>query len=89
MQIRHDTARGMGYAGPANGLLDADTNLNYGVAYLANAFRVAGGDERRAVQLYAGGYYYEAKRRGLLADLRKANTGGDLQAAGSVLPPSE
>jgi len=32
-----------------------------------------------------GGYYYEAKRRGLLADLRKANKGGDLQAAGSVL----
>ena len=28
MQIRHDTARGMGYKGNANGLLDAETNLD-------------------------------------------------------------
>jgi hypothetical protein len=29
MQIRHGTARGMGYSGSAAGLLDADTNLSY------------------------------------------------------------
>ena len=34
MQIRYDTARGMGYAGPASGLLDANTNLTYAVPYL-------------------------------------------------------
>jgi soluble lytic murein transglycosylase-like protein len=65
MQIRHATARGMGYAGPASGLLDADTNLTYAVAYLANAYRVAGGNADRAVRLYSTGYYYEAKRRGM------------------------
>jgi soluble lytic murein transglycosylase-like protein len=72
MQIRHDTACSMGYQGPPSGLLDADTNLTYAVAYLANAWRVAGGDERRAVRLYASGYYLEAKRRGLLGEIHPA-----------------
>jgi soluble lytic murein transglycosylase-like protein len=72
MQIRHDTAQSMGYRGPASGLLDADTNMTYAVAYLANAFRIAKGDERKAVRLYAGGYYYEAKRQGLLSQIHPA-----------------
>lgn len=72
MQIRHATARGMGYSGPASGLLDVETNLTYAVPYLANAYRVAGGNEDRAVALYAGGYYYVAKRKGLLKTLRTA-----------------
>ncbi len=72
MQIRYDTARGMGYQGPAKGLLDADTNLKYAVAYLANAYVVAGHDEDRAIALYAGGYYYEARRKGLLDRLTVA-----------------
>ncbi|GLI94476.1 lytic transglycosylase domain-containing protein [Methylocystis echinoides] len=71
MQIRHDTAKGMGYSGPAHGLLDADTNLTYAVPYLANAYKLSGGNESRAIQLYAGGYYYEAKRRGMLSLLHK------------------
>jgi soluble lytic murein transglycosylase-like protein len=70
MQIRYATARGMGYTGPASGLLDANTNMTYAVAYLANAYKVAGGNPDRAVALYAGGYYYEAKRKGLLRALR-------------------
>ena len=70
MQIRFATARGMGYTGSASGLLDANTNLTYAVPYLANAYRVAGGDHARAVTLYAGGYYYVAKRKGLLKELR-------------------
>ncbi|MDQ0474479.1 soluble lytic murein transglycosylase-like protein [Labrys wisconsinensis] len=72
MQMRLDTARGMGYRGPAPGLLDADINLTYGVAYLANAWRVARGNESRAVALYSGGYYYEAKRKGMLGELLKS-----------------
>lgn len=66
MQIRHDTAAHMGYHGPANGLLDAQTNLTYAVPYLANAYKLSGGNESRAIKLYAGGYYHEAKRRGML-----------------------
>ena len=66
MQIKHATARGMGYAGPATGLLDADTNLKYAVKYLRGAWLVADGNEDRADRLYQTGYYYHAKRRGML-----------------------
>jgi len=66
MQIRLDTARGMGYRGAGRGLLDPDTNLKYAVAYLANAYEVAGRDENRALALYAAGYYYEARRKHML-----------------------
>jgi soluble lytic murein transglycosylase-like protein len=65
IQIRHATARGLGYQGSARGLLDAETNLTYGVRYLAGAYRVAGGDARRADWLYRTGYYYAAKRKGM------------------------
>jgi soluble lytic murein transglycosylase-like protein len=84
MQIRYATARGMGYAGPASGLLDANTNLTYAVPYLANAYRVAGGNPDRAVSLYAGGYYYEAKRKGMLRALRTGAS--DPVSTGSVSP---
>lgn len=72
MQISHATARGIGYRGPAQGLLDPSTNLRYGMAYLGNAYRVAGGDQSRAVRLYASGYYFEAKRKGMLGQMRQA-----------------
>lgn len=66
MQIKLATARGVGYTGSAQGLLDPDTNLTYAVKYLAGAYRAAGGNHNRAVAYYAGGYYYAAKRQGLL-----------------------
>jgi soluble lytic murein transglycosylase-like protein len=56
MQIRLGTARSMGYSGSAEGLLDANTNMTYAVRYLAGAYRAAGGNESRAVALYARGY---------------------------------
>jgi soluble lytic murein transglycosylase-like protein len=65
MQIKHATARGMGYSGGPSGLLDAETNLTYAVKYLAGAYRTAGGNQDRAVSYYASGYYYAAKRQGL------------------------
>jgi soluble lytic murein transglycosylase-like protein len=64
MQIRLGTARAMGYTGSAAGLLDPQTNMTYAVRYLAGAYRAAGGNESRAVALYARGYYAEAKTRG-------------------------
>jgi soluble lytic murein transglycosylase-like protein len=73
MQIKHATARGLGYGGTAAGLLDAETNLTYAVKYLAGAYRLADGSFDRAVQHYARGYYYEAKRRNSRVALRSRN----------------
>jgi len=68
MQIHPNTARGMGYQGSPEGLLDAETNLIYAGRYLRGAWLVSGGDEEAAVMWYARGYYYEAKRLGLLEE---------------------
>lgn len=68
MQILPQTARTMGYRGSAAGLLNADTNLQYGVKYLRGAYLVADGNHDRAVSWYSRGYYYEAKRKGLLKE---------------------
>ena len=68
MQMSAATARGMGYRGSAQGLLDAETNLNYGVKYLRGAYLVAGGNHDAAVKWYSRGYYHEAKRKGLLKE---------------------
>jgi soluble lytic murein transglycosylase-like protein len=66
MQIKHATARGMGYDGPAKGLFDAETNLKYAVKYLRGAWLVAEGNAKKADWLYQTGYYFDAKRKGLL-----------------------
>ena len=65
MQIKLATARGLGYTGDAEGLRDPDTNLTYGVKYLAGAYRAANGDHDRAMHYYAAGYYLVAKRQRL------------------------
>ena len=65
MQIKLATARGVGYKGDAEGLRDPDTNLAYGVKYLAGAWRAAKGDHDRAVHYYASGYYQVAKAQRL------------------------
>lgn len=66
MQVLPQTARTMGYDGPPEGLLDAETNLKYAGRYLRGAYITAGGDHDLAVRYYARGYYYDAKRQGLL-----------------------
>jgi len=68
MQIHPTTARTMGHRGPASELLDAETNLKYAVKYLRGAWMVSDGSYDAAVGWYARGYYYEAKRRGLLEE---------------------
>lgn len=68
MQIKPATARSMGYKGTARGLLDAETNLKYSVKYLRGAYLVADGNHDRADRLYQSGYYYHAKRKGLLEE---------------------
>ncbi|KUF12684.1 transglycosylase SLT domain-containing protein [Pseudoponticoccus marisrubri] len=67
-QILPQTARTMGFRGAPNDLLDAETNLKYALKYLKGAYLVAGGDHDDAIKWYARGYYYEAKRKGLLVE---------------------
>ncbi|MBC7132954.1 MAG: lytic transglycosylase domain-containing protein [Roseovarius sp.] len=68
LQILPQTARTMGHDGPPEELLDAGTNLRYGVKYLRGAWIVSGGDPDAAIMWYARGYYYEARRKGLLVE---------------------
>lgn len=68
LQILPQTARTMGHRGPPEELLDAETNLKYAVKYLRGAYLVADGDPDDAIGWYARGYYYEAKRKGLLVE---------------------
>jgi soluble lytic murein transglycosylase-like protein len=66
MQIKYATAKSMGFEGPAEGLFDAETNIKYAGKYLRGAWMVADDKNDGAVRLYAAGYYYHAKRKGLL-----------------------
>lgn len=66
MQIKYSTAKSMGYTGPASGLFDAETNLKYAIKYLKGAWLVAEKSHDGAVSHYSRGFYYDAKRKGML-----------------------
>ena len=68
LQILPATARSMGFRGKPADLLDADTNLEFAVKYLRGAWLLSDGDHATAIRWYARGYYYEAKRRGMLVE---------------------
>jgi soluble lytic murein transglycosylase-like protein len=55
-QINVRTAQSLGYQGPAAGLFDAETNLRYGLKYLATAYRLAGGDTCGTILRYQFGH---------------------------------
>jgi soluble lytic murein transglycosylase-like protein len=74
MQIKYATARAMGYRGDARGLLDPVVNLTYAVPYLANAYRLADGNEEHAEVLFSSGYYYVAKHKKMQGLLRTASS---------------
>ena len=73
MQIKLATARGLGYTGDAAGLRDPDTNLAYGIKYLAGAWRAANSNHARAMHYYASGYYYVAKRQRMESSIKKVH----------------
>jgi soluble lytic murein transglycosylase-like protein len=95
MQIKLATARGLGYTGDAEGLRDPETNINYGVKYLAGAYRTANGDHDRAVHYYAAGYYEAAKHwrheHATRAEpvLASAESAKPKQVAASAKPPAK
>jgi soluble lytic murein transglycosylase-like protein len=55
-QINVRTAQALGYQGSAAGLLDAETNLRYGLKYLAKAYKLAGGDTCGTILRYQFGH---------------------------------
>lgn len=56
MQIKPATARGLGFAGTVEALYSPETNLRYGMKYLAEAHRLGGGDICRTVLKYNAGH---------------------------------
>jgi soluble lytic murein transglycosylase-like protein len=57
MQIKPRTARDIGYSGTVSGLYAPETNIKYGVKYLAGAFQRAEGDICGTIMRYQSGYY--------------------------------
>jgi len=86
MQIKLATAKGLGYTGDAEGLRDPDTNLTWGVKYLAGAYRAAEGNHDRAVHYFAAGYYGAAKRLRLELGKRLEADGNPQPSPGSDVP---
>ncbi|MBO6893550.1 MAG: transglycosylase SLT domain-containing protein [Roseibium sp.] len=60
MQIKPATARGIGYRGSTKALYDPETNLEWGMKYLAGAHDRANGDLCGTILRYNAGHY--AKR---------------------------
>ncbi|AXS41338.1 lytic transglycosylase domain-containing protein [Breoghania sp. L-A4] len=57
MQIKPATARGMGYRGGTKALYQPQVNLEWGMRYLAEAHRLAGGDVCGTILRYNAGHY--------------------------------
>ena len=55
MQIKFATAKGIGYRGSRQGLYDPETNIKWGMKYLGEARRLAGGSECGMLSRYNGG----------------------------------
>ncbi|MBM7048262.1 MULTISPECIES: lytic transglycosylase domain-containing protein [Rhizobium] len=56
MQIKPATARLMGYAGRAKGLYDPETNIKFGMKYLAMAQNLGGGQTCNTILKYNAGH---------------------------------
>ena len=56
MQVRPKTAELLGFRGTSADLAQPQTNLRYGVGYLAKAWRLASGDLCRALMKYRAGH---------------------------------
>jgi soluble lytic murein transglycosylase-like protein len=66
MQVRLQTARGMGYKGTAKALYDPATNIKYGMMYLGQARKLAGGDLCGTILKYNGGHGAKRMSKGPL-----------------------
>lgn len=55
-QVSYRTAQSLGYSGSPANLYEPSANLNYGIKYLAQAYRLAGGDTCRTIMKYQSGH---------------------------------
>lgn len=56
MQIKPETAREMGFKGKNDELYNPETNIRWGVAYLAAAYKLASGNLCQTILKYNGGH---------------------------------
>ncbi|EJF83025.1 lytic transglycosylase domain-containing protein [Bartonella rattimassiliensis] len=56
MQIKPSTARGLGFSGSVQDLYDPAINLEYGMRYLARAYKLSGGSTCGTVLKYNAGH---------------------------------
>jgi soluble lytic murein transglycosylase-like protein len=57
MQIKLETARGIGYRGSRKGLYDPATNIAWGMKYLGQAVRLSGGSQCGTLSRYNAGLF--------------------------------
>lgn len=62
MQIKPRTARAMGYRGSPAGLNNCQTGIKYGMIYLKQAHRRAGGNVYRTALYYNAGMWTKRKK---------------------------
>ena len=81
MQVRPETAAMLGFAGGVTDLFEPETNILYGVRYLARAWQLAQGDVCRALMKYRAGWGNETMTPLSVEYCRRAK--GHLAAIGS------
>jgi hypothetical protein len=81
MQVRPETAAMLGYKGGVTGLFEPETNIHYGITYLARAWELAKGDVCRALMKYRAGWGEERMSPLSVEYCRRAR--GHLAAIGS------
>lgn len=83
MQVRPTTAAMLGHRGAATELLNPETNVRYGVAYLAKAWELTSGDLCRTLMKYRAGHGEERMTPLSVDYCRRARA--HLAAVGSAL----
>jgi hypothetical protein len=83
MQVRPETAAMLGFSGGVTDLFEPETNILYGVRYLARAWQLAQGDVCRALMKYRAGWGNETMTPLSVDYCRRAK--GHLAAIGSPL----
>jgi soluble lytic murein transglycosylase-like protein len=73
MQIKYETARGIGFTGTREELYDPDTNLKWGMKYLARAWKLGGATPCGAVLRYQAGHMAKQETAASRAYCAKVN----------------